>query len=136
MKPLEYPLLADENIHPAVVHALRGRGVDIVTVADVGLLGNSDRAVLDRAHQDDRVVITHDSDFGTLVIRGGARFSGIIFLRPGHVDPSVVLSTIEAIARLDVEVLPPFILVAERREAEVRIRFRPALAPEPPGSGH
>lgn len=27
MKPLRFPLLADENIHPAIVQALKTRGV-------------------------------------------------------------------------------------------------------------
>jgi hypothetical protein len=32
MKPLDYPLLADENIHPAVIGGLISTGMDVRTV--------------------------------------------------------------------------------------------------------
>lgn len=82
MKPFEFPLLADENVHHAVVQVLRDEGNDIVTVRDEGLTGASDVAVLQRAVAQGRVILTHDSDFGTLALRSGEPFVGIIFLRP------------------------------------------------------
>ncbi|WP_437287100.1 hypothetical protein [Sorangium sp. So ce406] len=36
MKPLDYPLLADENIHRDVVRALLARGKDVRSVLDEG----------------------------------------------------------------------------------------------------
>jgi Domain of unknown function (DUF5615) len=49
VKPLAYPLLTDENIHPHVVAALRGDGKDVVTAIELGLGGKPDTAVLARA---------------------------------------------------------------------------------------
>ncbi|NOY91621.1 MAG: hypothetical protein GXP55_10510 [Deltaproteobacteria bacterium] len=66
MNPLEFPLLADENIHPEVVRALAALGKNVVSVLDEGLGGHSDRDVLAKAIETGRVVLTHDSDFGAL----------------------------------------------------------------------
>ena len=71
-----------------------------------------------------RVVLTQDADFGTLVIRDRLPFIGIIYIRPGDLHPSVVLDLIVAITHSSTRVVPPFIVVADRRRAITRIRFR------------
>ena len=68
MKPFEFPLFADENIHPDVVAALRERGRDVSSVVEAGLGGADDITVLRHAFGEGRVVCTHDSDFGSLLI--------------------------------------------------------------------
>jgi predicted nuclease of predicted toxin-antitoxin system len=127
MKPLDYRLLADENIHPAVLRALADRGKDVCSVTDHGF-GLEDHEILAIAHTDRRVVLTHDSDFGTLAIRAGRPYTGIIYLRPGHIFASFVLEIIDAIDRADLDVQPPFILVAERKVVRIKIRLRIANA--------
>jgi predicted nuclease of predicted toxin-antitoxin system len=91
MRPLDFPLLADENIHPEVVAALAARGKQITSVVAAGLAGKQDREILGYAHERGWVVLTHDSDFGTLSIAMGEPYIGIVFLRPGHISPGVVL---------------------------------------------
>lgn len=124
MKPIDFPLLADENIHPDVVAGLLARGRDIVSVAQEGLTGGADATVLRHAHAAGRVVLTHDADFGTLALRDGEPVIGVIYLRPGHIRAEFVLETIAAVESLDVDVQPPFIIVAERKEDTVRVRLR------------
>lgn len=124
MKPFEFPLLADENVHPAVVAGLRARGAAVHTLAEVGLLGASDEGVLACALSRGQVVLTHDHDFGRLAIASGAQFCGIVFVRPGHIRADFVLETIDA-ARLAIgDVTPPFLVTVERRVDRVRIRVR------------
>jgi predicted nuclease of predicted toxin-antitoxin system len=132
MRPFDYPLAADENIHPLVVAGLPARGRDLVTANELGAAGAGDRRILAAAHAASRVVLTHDRDFGTLGIREGETFTGIVFLRPGHIDPAVVLGMLDAVAALAVDVVPPFILVAELRGQRVYVRFRPPLVPREP----
>jgi hypothetical protein len=79
---------------------------------------------LDRATAQKRVVVTHDLAFAKADIRGGARFIGIIHLRPGHASTEFVLTTVDALRESAIDVQPPFIVVAERREATVRVRIR------------
>lgn len=124
MRPLEYPLLLDENIHPAVASGLVALGCDVVTVASRDAAGATDEEVLAIANAEGRVVVTHDSDFGTLTVRGGRDVVGIIYLRPGHINPGIVLQMLAVVNEVDAVAEPPFIVVAERKEREVRVRLR------------
>lgn len=64
----ECAVLLDENIHPEAVAYLGRRGIDVLTVVDAGLQGAQDIDVLRYAFEMNRVVFTHDSDFGYLAI--------------------------------------------------------------------
>ena len=123
MKALDFPLLADENVHPNVIGFLRKAGLDVVSVSEQGQYGLPDAQVLQQATEAGRVVLTHDSDFGGLALMG-AKFIGIIYIRPGHIRTEFTARTIEAIRDHAPEVTPPFILVAERTGDVVKIRVR------------
>lgn len=122
MKPLDFPLLSDENIAPDVVAGLRVRRCDLRTAWDEQLIGRPDVDVLERATNQGRVVVT----FGRSAIRTGTSFVGIIYLRPGHISAAFVLAVIDALRESTVEVQPPFIVVAERQQSAVRVRARTA----------
>ena len=126
MKPLDFPLLADENVGPEVVAGLRARGLDVRTASDEQLVGRSDREVLERASAQGRVVVTHDLGFARAAVRTGTPFGGIIYLRPGHISPRFVLEIVDALRESSVDVQLPFIAVAERHQALVRVRVRTA----------
>lgn len=68
--------------------------------------------------------MTHDSDFGSLSTAMGEPYTGIVFLRPGHIVPSFVLQAVDALEALPMKVAPPFLAVAERRGTVVRVRVR------------
>jgi Domain of unknown function (DUF5615) len=53
----------DEHVPKAVTEGLRRRGVDVVTVQELGLQTVEDAKHLERATQDGRVVVTQDADF-------------------------------------------------------------------------
>lgn len=123
MKALDFPLLADENVNPEVVAFLRKAGLDVQSIAEQGKFGIPDIQVLQQATEVGRVVLTHDSDFGGMAV-SGAKFIGIIYLRPGHIRADFTIKTLEAIRSKALEVTPPFILVAERTGDTVKIRVR------------
>ena len=123
MKALDFPLLADENVHPDVIVFLRKAGLDVESVSEQGKFGISDTQVLQAATKAGRVVLTHDSDFGGLALMG-AQFVGIVYVRPGHIHAEFTIKTLEAIRDNAPEVTPPFILVAERTGDTVKIRVR------------
>ena len=123
MKALDFPLLADENVHPDVIVFLREAGLDVASISEQGQLGLPDAQVLRQATETGRVVLTHDSDFGGMAVFG-AKFVGIVYLRPGHIRPDFTIKTLEAIRNNAPEVTPPFILVAERTGDTVKIRVR------------
>lgn len=124
MKPLDFSLFTDENIHPDVVAGLRMRGKDVRTVEDEGLRGRDDVVILQRAHATGRVVVTHDSDFGKLAVQAGEPYIGILFLRPGHISSEFVLGALAALEASSIDVTPPFIAVVERKDDQVRVRVR------------
>jgi predicted nuclease of predicted toxin-antitoxin system len=123
VKALDFPLLADENVHPDVIAFLREAGLNVESVSEQGKFGFPDTQVLQQATKEGRVVLTHDSDFGGLALFG-AKFVGIIYLRPGHIRADFTMKTLEAIRDNAPEVKPPFILVAEQTGDTVKIRVR------------
>lgn len=68
----------DENLPVAVADQLQRRGIDAVTVRDLGLLGRSDIDHLALARSSGRVLCTHDADYLELA-REGETHGGIVF---------------------------------------------------------
>ncbi len=124
MKVIECALLTDENIHPNVVRYLRQKGCDVITAGDVHLRGAPDEGILAAAFAENRVVMTHDSDFGTLAIARGQRMVGIIYLRPGHIRSEFTIATVRTVFESAIDVKPPFLMIATRTDDTVRIRIR------------
>jgi predicted nuclease of predicted toxin-antitoxin system len=123
VKVFDFPLLADENVHPDVIVFLRETGSDVQSIFEQGKLGLPDTQVLQQATETGRVVLTHDSDFGGLALMG-TQFIGIMYIRPGHIRADFTIKTLEAIRDNAPDVEPPFILVAERTGDMVKIRVR------------
>jgi len=117
-------LLADENLHSRVVAHLRTSGMDVRSVREEGWAGKPDTELLHIAVAEDRVIVTHDSDFGTLAIRSGEPVYGIVYLRPGHLHPAETIALVQTVLSQDVEMTPPFIMVAQRKDDDVTIRIR------------
>jgi predicted nuclease of predicted toxin-antitoxin system len=124
MKLRDFPLLTDENLDPDVVASLRQFGFDVLDVVEAGLEGSTDVDLLRLAAAQGRVVVTHDADFGTLAIHQNEPLVGLVFLRPGHIDPQFTIQTIQTVLTTDPDVLPPFVLVAKRTGNKVTIRVR------------
>jgi hypothetical protein len=72
----------DEHIPIAIARELRRQGIDVLTVQDAGRIGLPDLEQLIFAAQQNRVMVTMDSDFILLAARG-IPHAGIAFARPG-----------------------------------------------------
>lgn len=68
----------DEHFENAAARALRRRGIDVVTAAELGLRGVADSGVLSRAHAASRVIVTRDDDYLNLHAAGRPH-SGIVY---------------------------------------------------------
>jgi len=117
-------LLTDENVHPEVVSFLRDRGCDVLDVKEQRQMGASDPEIVNLAADERRVILTHDRDFGRLLMaREESLPPGVIYLRPGHIDPEFTTGTLRVLVEHEQPELP-FIVVAEREEETVRVRTR------------
>lgn len=92
-------LLADMNIAPLTVAALRVSGLDCVRVSDFLAHDATDEAILAFARDHDRVVLTQDNDFAALLAIGGHGSPSVITVRLGAPSPN-------AVSRRLIEVLP------------------------------
>lgn len=124
MKLRDFGLLTDENIHPTVVTFLRQAGFDVWDVCEQGWLGSTDLALMQHAVSEQRVIVTHDSDFGSLAILAGNPIVGILYLRPGHASAQFTIDSCQAVLKADPDVRPPFLIIAKRTGTTVTIRIR------------
>jgi predicted nuclease of predicted toxin-antitoxin system len=73
--------IADENVAGFVTQSLVDAGHDVVSVHDVKLTGAPDDAIIRFGIDKDRVIITHDRDFGGLLRYPARENSGVLLIR-------------------------------------------------------
>ena len=71
-------LYLDENLSPKIAGQLQLRGIDAVSVRDLGMLGDLDTTHLQKATELGRVLVTGDVDFLRLAAEG-FQHTGIVF---------------------------------------------------------
>jgi predicted nuclease of predicted toxin-antitoxin system len=124
MHPLHYPILADENIHEEVVYFLRKQGLQIESIKERGLRGSTDKQIIALAQSEEKIILTHDAYFGRILHFSQGIKTGVIFLRPGHIDYTFTIQTITSILATELQAQIPFIMVAERTGEDIKIRLR------------
>lgn len=115
--------LIDSSLSPAVAETLRQAGHDAVHVRHYGIHKAEDEIIFDRAAQEDRVVVSADTQFATVLsLRHAAKPSVIVFRR---VSPRRT----EALANLLLANLPNLIALLDHGSIVVfekaRLRSRP-----------
>jgi|SRR5882757_803709 len=73
--------LLDNNLSPALGDLLRSAGHDVVHVREIDLQRALDPVVLETARVENRVLISADTDFGTLLARTHASEPSFLLLR-------------------------------------------------------
>jgi predicted nuclease of predicted toxin-antitoxin system len=117
--------IANENVSSTVIRALRARGHDVLSVKE-SLPGTADPDILARAQADERVVLTHDKDFGELAFRFGLPAgSGVVLLRLSGTDAEGDNRRVLEVLESGVDWTGHFAVVTDDR-----VRIRP-LPPAP-----
>lgn len=73
-------LLLDQDVYAVTARLLADLGHDVVSAAAIGRSQASDSELLDVAHEQGRIFITRDRDFGSLVFVQQIRV-GVLYLR-------------------------------------------------------
>lgn len=123
MKLSEFKFLTDENISSVVIRFLRDCQLDVFDVKENLLSGRRDSFLLDLAVKQQRVVITQDSDFGTLAIAARQPVYGIVYLKPGHIAQHHAITSLKVLLELE-ELVTPFIVTAKNSNGLVNVRVR------------
>ena len=89
--------VADMNISPKTVAHLRQQGWDILRVSQVLPMDAEDSEILEFARQQNRVVVTQDLDFSSLLALGGYAKPSLITFRLLVSDPETITRKLLAI---------------------------------------
>lgn len=76
--------LADMGISPRTVNYLRTKGYDAIHLAEQRLQTLEDSEILEKARQENRIVLTVDLDFGYLLAISGGLLPSVILFRLGN----------------------------------------------------
>jgi predicted nuclease of predicted toxin-antitoxin system len=113
--------LLDENLSRSTKLFLLDLGYDVKSASDYKMLGCADTDILRRAALENRIVITHDLDFGNL-LNYPANYTGVIILRLGDQSPKATNSVLgSCLKKLDHKTLINSLIIV----SEDRYRIRP-----------
>lgn len=119
--------LVDEALQDAVATRLQDAGHDVAHVRLRGLAGHTDHQVMALAVDEDRVLITTDTDFGTILALSGAAGPNVLLLRGvGDTVDERVAAILDVLPRVEHHLDVGALIVIE--ENRYRIRYLPIEA--------
>lgn len=119
-------LLLDQGLPRSTVLHLQNKGIAAVHVGDIGLATASDAKILEFARQEERVVVTFDADFHTLLALSGLTEPSVIRIRIEGLRGDRIASLLGTVLALSGSDLTQGAMVSVT-ENGVRIRHLPLL---------
>jgi len=114
--------LIDNALSPIIARGLLDAGHDAIHVRDIGMAAASDPEIFELAIKDNRILISADTDFGTLLaLRESAKPSFILFRQTDKRPSSQLIFLLNQLPTLKKDLLSGCVVVFE----DNRIRIRP-----------
>lgn len=116
--------LIDNALSPSIALALRSEGHDVLHVRDISLQRASDEVIIQCASEEDRILVSADTDFGSLLALRSLVKPSFILLRQSNKHPLHQARTILIhLPGLQESLLRGCVAVLE--DTRIRIRYLP-----------
>lgn len=114
--------LLDENLSEKLVPLLSNAGHDVKHVRQVGLAGTLDPRVLELAAQEERVLISADTDFGTLLARTHAIAPSFVLIRRliGRRVPEIASVILDNLSEIEDDLMSGAVVVLGDETMRIR----------------
>ncbi len=110
--------LADENFPLTSYQILLDNGFDIIHIALIAF-GIDDVDVITLSQTGQRIILTFDSDFGTLIFKSGYRPLGVIFFRLPECDVDEPTQIVLKLLKTDINIIG-YLTVIDRENIRQR----------------
>lgn len=88
--------LIDENLPPTLAPFIQRLGYSARHVVDTGHINTDDLVILEFAEQSGEIILTHDTDFGTLLALHKKKRPSVILFRLEPINISILKEILEA----------------------------------------
>lgn len=119
-------LLLDQGLPRSTASLLRAIGIDTVHTGEIGLATADDESIIQVARQQERVIVTLDSDFHALLALSGADKPSIVRIRIEGLRAEALATLLQALLEERSSELDKGALMTVQLK-RVRIRFLPII---------
>jgi predicted nuclease of predicted toxin-antitoxin system len=116
--------LADMGISPRTVDFLKALQHDATHLHDQNLDSTPDSIILKKAREEQRILLTHDLDFGELLAASGTASPSVIIFRLRNMHPDRVNSSLNSIINNHAALLEQGVIISVD-EGQIRVRLLP-----------
>ncbi len=113
--------LIDNALSPSIAEGLNKTGHDAVHVRDIGMASSTDIVIMNHALHDNRIIVSADTDFGTLLALNEHTKPSFVLFRRSDKRPSTLLMQLQAnLGQVEKDLEKGAVVVIEDRRIRVR----------------